>query len=88
MSDRYFAMQPSPEEIEQRVSGLGGWFEIDLDCLGSNLNAIRERTGVEMMPVVKNNAYLRIEPHARSVSDDAGRAVDQLDGVGRGLKTG
>lgn len=57
MPDRYFATQPSPEEIEQRVSGLGGWFEIDLDCLGSNLNAIRERTGVEVMPVVKNNAY-------------------------------
>lgn len=57
MPDRYFATQPSPEEIEQRVSGLGGWFEIDLDRLGSNLNAIRERTGVEIMPVVKNNAY-------------------------------
>ena len=32
--------------------------------------------------------YLHIEPHAHFVSDDAGRAVDQLDGVGRGLKTG
>ena len=57
MPDKYFAAQPSPEEIEQRIAGFGGWFEIDLDCLGANLNAIRERTGVEVMPVVKYNAY-------------------------------
>lgn len=57
MPDRYFASQPSPEQIEQRIAGFGGWFEIDLDCLSANLNAIRQRTGVEVMPVVKNNAY-------------------------------
>ena len=57
MPERYFAAQPSPEEIEQRIAGFGGWFELDLDCLSGNLKAIRERTGVEVMPVVKNNAY-------------------------------
>ena len=57
MPDKYFAAQPPAEEILQRIRGFGGWFEIDLDCLSSNLNAIRERTGVGVMPVVKNNAY-------------------------------
>ena len=57
MPDKYFAAQPPAEEILQRIEGLGGWFEIDLDCLSANLNAIRARTGVEVMPVVKNNAY-------------------------------
>ena len=57
MPERYFAAQPSPEEIERRISGSGGWFEIDLDRLEANLRAIGARTGVEVMPVVKNNAY-------------------------------
>lgn len=53
----YFAAQPAPEEIKRRIAGFGGWFEIDLDALGTNLAAIRARTGAEVMPVVKNNAY-------------------------------
>ncbi len=57
MPDRYFATQPSPDEIRRTMSGLGGWFEIDLDRLSGNLKAIRERTRAEVMPVVKNNAY-------------------------------
>ncbi len=57
MPDRFFAAQPSADEIERKIAGLGGWFEIDLDRLSANLTAIRERTGVEVMPVVKNNAY-------------------------------
>lgn len=57
MPDRFFAAQPSADQIQQKIAGLGGWFEIDLDRLSANLNAIRERTGVEVMPVVKNNAY-------------------------------
>lgn len=57
MPDAYFSSQPSPEDIERRVAGFGGWFEIDLDRLDANLDAIRARTGVEVMPVVKNNAY-------------------------------
>jgi alanine racemase len=57
MRDCYFATQPSPDEIERRIAGFGGWFEIDLDRLSANLRAIRARTGAEVMPVVKNNAY-------------------------------
>ena len=57
MPERYFATQPTAGEIERKIAGLGGWFEIDLDALSANLKAIRERTGVEVMPVVKNNAY-------------------------------
>lgn len=57
MPEGYFAAQASAEEIERKIEGLGGWYEIDLDALSANLKAIRERTGVEVMPVVKNNAY-------------------------------
>jgi len=57
MPERYFKAQPSTVEIERRIAGLGGWFEVDLDALSANFKAIRERTGVEVMPVVKNNAY-------------------------------
>ena len=57
MPERYFTSQPPAAGIEQKIAGLGGWFEIDLDALSANLQAIRERTGVEVMPVVKNNAY-------------------------------
>ena len=57
MPESYFSAQPSPDEIARAMEGFGSWFEIDLDRLSANLNAIRERTGVEVMPVVKNNAY-------------------------------
>ena len=43
--------------IESRVAGFDSWIEIDLDAMGRNLERIRERTGAEVMPVVKNNAY-------------------------------
>ncbi len=57
MPEDFFADQPTPEDIEDRMAGFGGWFEIDLDCLGHNLAEIRKRTGVEVMPVIKNDAY-------------------------------
>lgn len=47
----------TPEEIEAKIEGFPSWLEIDLDNLGANLEQIRKRTGVEVMPVVKNNAY-------------------------------
>ena len=53
----YFADQPSPSEICEKMEGYPSWFEIDLDSLGHNLEEIRNRVGVEVMPVVKNNAY-------------------------------
>ena len=43
--------------IESQVAGFDSWIEIDLDAMGRNLERIRERTGAEVMPVVKNNAY-------------------------------
>ncbi|MCP5081375.1 MAG: alanine racemase [Alphaproteobacteria bacterium] len=57
MPARYFETQPSGAEIQQKMAGYGGWFEIDLDALSANLAAITARTGVEVMPVIKNNAY-------------------------------
>jgi len=57
MSERFFAAQPSPEEIRRRMMGYTSWLEINLDNIGFNLRNIREGGGVEVMPVVKNNAY-------------------------------
>ena len=57
MPEEFFAAQPSSDQIREKMAGMGAWFEIDLDRLTGNLNAIRERTGAEVMPVVKNNAY-------------------------------
>jgi alanine racemase len=57
MSEAYFRSQPSPEEIEERAEGFASWYEIDLDRLGFNLDQIRGRAGVEVIPCVKANAY-------------------------------
>lgn len=57
MTSDYFARQAAPAVIAARLADFGGWFEIDLDRLTDNLAAIRARTGVEVMPVVKNDAY-------------------------------
>ncbi len=48
---------PSPPTIAERIDGFDSWIEIDLDAMGRNLERIRARTGAEVMPVVKNNAY-------------------------------
>lgn len=47
----------SSEDITRQIEGMPAWIEIDLDALGANLDAIRKHTGVDVMPVVKNNAY-------------------------------
>jgi alanine racemase len=47
----------TPKEIEAKMKGFTSWLELDLDNLGFNLEQIRERTGSEVMPVIKNNAY-------------------------------
>ena len=57
MAERYFNGQPSVDEINARVEGFSSWFEINLDNIGVNLRNIRNRVGVEVMAVVKNNAY-------------------------------
>lgn len=71
MSSSYFETQPSAAEIEEKIAGLGGWFEIDLDALSANLAAIRARTGAEVMPVIKNNAYGHgLRPICSALVDD------------------
>ena len=53
----WFRSQPSPAEIVRRLGEHSSWIELDLDHLSFNLARIRERVGVEVMPVVKNDAY-------------------------------
>ena len=43
--------------IDRALEGYPAWLEIDLDNLRFNLAQIRKRVGVDIMPVVKNNAY-------------------------------
>ena len=57
MSEKFFDEQPSPSEILRKIEGFTGWLEINLDNLGYNLQMIKETVGVEVMTVVKNNAY-------------------------------
>ena len=59
MSDTHpwFRSQPSTAEITRRLAEHSSWIELDLDHLSFNLARIRERVGVEVMPVVKNDAY-------------------------------
>ena len=45
------------EQIQRAMEGYSCWLEMDLDNLRFNLANIRSRVGVEVMPVVKNNAY-------------------------------
>lgn len=57
MAEAFFGSQPSPSEILERVEGCPSWIEVDLDRLGFNLEQIRRRVGVEIIPCVKANAY-------------------------------
>ena len=57
MIGSFFDQQPSADEIRARMAGYPSWLELDLDHLRFNLEQIRDRVGVDVMPVVKNNAY-------------------------------
>jgi len=57
MAEAFFSAQPSPGEIEARIEGFPSWIEVDLDRVGFNLEGIRRRVGVEVIPCVKANAY-------------------------------
>ncbi|MCW3992774.1 MAG: alanine racemase [Candidatus Bathyarchaeota archaeon] len=57
MAEAFFGTQPSPGEIEERLEGFPSWIKVDLDCVGFNLEQIRRRVGVEVLPCVKTNAY-------------------------------
>ena len=56
-SHAWFRSQPSATEITRKLGEFSSWIELDLDHLSFNLARIRERVGVEVMPVVKNDAY-------------------------------
>ena len=55
----WFRSQPTAADISRRLDEHAAWIELDLDGLSFNLARIRERVGpeVEVMPVVKNDAY-------------------------------
>jgi alanine racemase len=53
----FYSIQPVTSKILDEIEGYPSWFEIDLDNLSHNLREIKSRVGVEVMPVVKNNAY-------------------------------
>lgn len=57
MAEAFFARQLSTEEIEKRTEGFPSWLEIDLDAVTYNLEQVRERVRVEVIPCVKTNAY-------------------------------
>jgi alanine racemase len=57
LAEAYFAKQPSPGEIEKLIEGFPSWLEIDLDAVSHNLEQVRNRVGVEVIPCVKTNAY-------------------------------
>ena len=58
-SHPWFGSQPSAAEITRRLDDFSSWIDLDLDHLSFNLARIRERVGteVDVMPVVKNDAY-------------------------------
>ena len=53
----FFTSQPSSTEIHERVKGFSSWIEVDLDAIGHNLRVVRERTGAEVVPCIKKDAY-------------------------------
>ncbi len=57
MSEAYFAKQPKSDEIKRRIEGYPSWIEVDLDAITYNLEHVRRRVGVEVIPCVKTNAY-------------------------------
>jgi alanine racemase len=39
------------------MRGFQSWLEVDLDAVGHNIDQVRTKTGVEVIPCVKTNAY-------------------------------
>lgn len=57
MMGDFFIGQPSSDEIRDEMSGFQSWLEVDLDAVGHNLEEVREKTGVEVVPCVKTDGY-------------------------------
>jgi len=43
--------------MERRIAGYPSWLEIDLDAVTHNVEQVKKRVGVEIVPCVKTNAY-------------------------------
>lgn len=59
MGHAFFDNQLPADAIQAAIDEFGAWLEIDLDAITFNLQQIRDRIGasVEVLPVVKNDAY-------------------------------
>jgi alanine racemase len=57
LAEAFFARQLTPEKIEKRIEGYPSWLEIDLDAITHNIEQVRQRVHVEVIPCVKTNAY-------------------------------
>ena len=57
MAEKFLASQPSSSDIAKRIEGFPSWIEVDLDAVTHNLEEVRKRVGVEVIPCVKTNAY-------------------------------
>jgi alanine racemase len=57
MTLAFLANQPTSSEIQEKIEGYTSWLEIDLDNITHNIQEIKGHVGVELMAVVKNNAY-------------------------------
>ena len=57
MSDAFFSAQPPLDEMGDRIKGFPTWIEVELEAIGFNLEQVRERCGVEVIPCVKGDAY-------------------------------
>jgi alanine racemase len=57
LAEEWFVRRPSPAEIRLRSEGFQSWLEVDLDAVGHNIDQVRAKTGVEIIPCVKTNAY-------------------------------
>ncbi len=53
----YFNNQPTAEQITKMTEGFQSWFEIELDAIGVNIDQVKTRSGGEIVPCVKSNAY-------------------------------
>jgi len=57
MTETYSPKKQTLSETEKRIKGFQSWIEVDLDAIGYNLEQVKLRTGGEIIPCVKSNAY-------------------------------
>jgi alanine racemase len=57
LTEAFFSRQLTSEEIVKRIQGFPSWLEIDLDAITHNLDEVKKRVQVDVVPCVKTNAY-------------------------------